>query len=61
MIGDREYDIIGANNTGIHSIGVTYGYGSIDELNQVKPTHIVNDVEELKEKFMLFGRDSIVK
>jgi phosphoglycolate phosphatase len=24
MIGDRKYDIIGANNTGIDSIGVTY-------------------------------------
>lgn len=47
MIGDRKYDIIGANNTGIDSIAVTYGYGSIDELNQVNPTHIVNTVEEL--------------
>nr|WP_209121222.1 HAD hydrolase-like protein [Alkalihalobacillus sp. BA299] len=24
MIGDRKHDIIGANNTGIYSIGVTY-------------------------------------
>lgn len=61
MIGDREHDIIGANNTGIHSIGVTYGYGSIDELNQGKLTHIVQGVEELREKIMLFRRRSIMK
>lgn len=48
MIGDRKHDIIGANNTGIDSIAVTYGYGSIDELNQANPTHIVNTVEELE-------------
>lgn len=30
MIGDRKHNIIGANNTGIHSIGVTYGYESND-------------------------------
>ncbi|RLQ94664.1 HAD family hydrolase [Falsibacillus albus] len=48
MIGDREHDIIGANNTGIASIGVTYGYGSYDELRQSNPTNIVESVEELK-------------
>ena len=47
MIGDRKHDIIGANNTGIDSIGVTYGYGSSEELNYVKPTHIVNNIIEL--------------
>ncbi len=48
MIGDRKYDIIGANNTGIDSIGVTYGYGSLEELMDSHPTYIVHDVEELK-------------
>ncbi len=32
MIGDREHDIYGAENAGIDSIGVLYGYGSKDEL-----------------------------
>lgn len=32
MVGDKKYDIDGAKANGIHSIGVTYGYGAIDEL-----------------------------
>jgi phosphoglycolate phosphatase len=28
MANDRKHDIIGALNTGIDSIGVTFGYGS---------------------------------
>ncbi|WP_419394129.1 HAD family hydrolase [Cytobacillus praedii] len=49
MIGDRKHDIIGANNTGIDSIGVTYGYGSFKELSDSNPTHIVNSVDEIKD------------
>lgn len=32
MIGDRKFDIIGAKNHGIRSIGVLWGFGSEDEL-----------------------------
>jgi len=49
MIGDRKHDMIGANHTKIDSIGVTYGYGSYEELRQTNPTHIVKSVEELKD------------
>ncbi|MDX8367066.1 HAD family hydrolase [Cytobacillus sp. IB215665] len=52
MIGDRKHDIIGANNTGIDSIGVTYGYGSFEELSNVKPTYIANNVEKIREIFL---------
>jgi len=52
MIGDRKHDIIGANNTGIDSIGVTYGYGSYDELSKANPSYIVESVEELKDILM---------
>ncbi|MBD8067946.1 HAD-IA family hydrolase [Bacillus sp. PS06] len=48
MIGDRKHDIIGANNTGIDSIAVTYGYGSVEELTEAKPSYIVSEVEEIK-------------
>lgn len=34
MIGDRKHDIIGAIANGILPIGVSYGYGSVDELTQ---------------------------
>ncbi|MED1862676.1 HAD family hydrolase [Fictibacillus nanhaiensis] len=49
MIGDRKHDMIGARNTDIDSIGVTYGYGSIEELTAAKPTTIVKTVSELRE------------
>jgi len=32
MIGDRNHDIIGAAAAGITSVGVLYGYGSLEEL-----------------------------
>jgi phosphoglycolate phosphatase len=48
MIGDRKHDIIGAHNTGIDSIGVTYGYGSEEEITQINPTYKVSTVFELK-------------
>ncbi|MDR4362770.1 HAD-IA family hydrolase, partial [Bacillus anthracis] len=38
MIGDRKHDIIGANQNGIASIGVLYGYGSETELTEVGAT-----------------------
>lgn len=34
MVGDRSNDMIGAENSGIHSIGVLYGYGSREELER---------------------------
>lgn len=37
MIGDREYDILGARKNGIEAIAVEYGYGSNDELNKAEP------------------------
>lgn len=37
MIGDREYDILGARKNGIETIAVEYGYGSNDELNEAEP------------------------
>ena len=53
MIGDRKHDIIGALNAGIDSIGVTYGYGSLEELKEIKPTYIVNNINQLKDTLML--------
>ncbi len=53
MIGDRKHDIIGAKNTGIDSIGVTYGYGSQEEIRDAEPNYIVSSVVQLKD--MLLG------
>ena len=48
MVGDRKYDVIGAKETGIHSIAVLYGYGSQEEITVAKPNHIVRTVQELR-------------
>lgn len=48
MIGDRKYDIIGAKENGIKSIGVTWGYGSVEELQGEGSTHVVTSIEELQ-------------
>lgn len=32
MVGDRKFDVIGAKNNGVQSIGVLYGYGNREEL-----------------------------
>ena len=34
MVGDRSHDMIGAKRAGIHSLGVLYGYGTREELEQ---------------------------
>lgn len=34
MVGDRCYDIIGAKKAGTHSMGVLFGYGSREELEE---------------------------
>ena len=60
MIGDRKFDAIGARAMGIESIGVTYGYGSMEELKEAKADYIVQSVEELK-KFLLRGTDDAPK
>jgi len=47
MIGDRKHDIIGASQTSINSIGVTWGYGSIDELVSSGATTIIDSPDIL--------------
>ena len=47
MIGDREYDVIGALNNGMRAIGVSYGYGSREELVKAGAEEIVSQPEDL--------------
>ena len=41
MIGDREADIRAARENNIESIGVSWGYGTQDELLAARPTYMV--------------------
>lgn len=47
MIGDREHDILGAHHVGLDSLGVLYGYGSRQELQEAGATHIIEKPQEL--------------
>ena len=48
LVGDRKYDIIGARQRGVGTIGVSYGYGSREELELEWPDCIVDTVTELR-------------
>lgn len=48
MIGDRHSDIEAAKHVGIKSVGVTYGFGNLKEIEDAKPDYIVNNVAELQ-------------
>ncbi|ADK13507.1 HAD-IA family hydrolase [Clostridium ljungdahlii] len=50
MIGDRKYDMIGARQNNMDSIGVTYGYGSLEELKNENPTYIADSVMDILNK-----------
>lgn len=60
MIGDRKFDVEGAKALEVESVGVTYGYGSMEELKEAKADYIVRSVEELQ-KFLLRGTDESEK
>jgi phosphoglycolate phosphatase len=47
MIGDRSHDILGAAAHGVFSLGVTWGYGSSDELRAAGAGELVGVVAEL--------------
>lgn len=47
MVGDRKYDILGAKQAGIDSIGVLYGYGNYEELRQAGATYIAERVTDI--------------
>lgn len=48
MVGDRYFDINGANGAGVESVGVTFGYGSEEELKKAGATYIAGCAEEIR-------------
>jgi phosphoglycolate phosphatase len=47
MVGDRKYDLIGAQAHGMRSIGVEWGFGGREELHAHRADLIVDDIEAL--------------
>lgn len=47
MVGDREYDIKGAHDSHLDSIGVLYGFGDRTELEEAGATRLAKDAGEV--------------
>lgn len=47
MVGDTKYDVIGAKHHGIPTIGVSWGYGTIQDLTTAGAEAIVDTMDEL--------------
>lgn len=47
MVGDRKYDLTGAEKMGIDAVGVLYGFGSYEELSAEKSVALIDDIKQL--------------
>ena len=47
MIGDRKFDVIAALQNNIDPLGVTYGYGSCEELTEAGAYHLCQSPNEI--------------
>ena len=48
MVGDTRYDVLGAKHHGIDTIGVSWGYGSVAEMEQAGAIAIAHNMEQLQ-------------
>ena len=55
MIGDRSCDIEAGKINGVRTIGVLWGYGSRQELEEAGADSIVSTVKKLREVIMPIG------
>lgn len=53
IIGDREYDVFGAKEIGIDSMGVIYGYGSEEELKNAGATYLAKSAADILSQLCL--------
>ena len=49
MVGDTKYDVLGAKAHGIPAIGVSWGYGSVEEMTDAGAIGIADTMEQLLE------------
>ena len=47
MVGDREHDVLGAKENGLDSIGVLFGYGDREEVENAGATYIAETVGDI--------------
>ena len=49
MVGDTAFDVIGAAAHGIPTIGVSWGYGEVADMEQAGAIAVAHTMEELVE------------
>ena len=47
MVGDTRFDLIGAEKIGLDAIGVTYGFGTREDLTQYPHIALIDDITEI--------------
>lgn len=52
MVGDTHYDVLGAAVHGIKTIGVSWGYGKVEDLKAAGAVEIVNSPAQLLNKLI---------
>jgi phosphoglycolate phosphatase len=56
MVGDTNFDVLGAAAHQIPTIGVTWGYGDLTELKEAGPIALADNPEELYQRIHEFSR-----
>ena len=51
MVGDTQYDVLGADESGIKCIGVLYGYGQKDKLEEAGAYILAEKPSDIAEMF----------
>ena len=47
MVGDRKYDVIGAEKCGVDCVGVRFGYAEPGELEAAGAVYVAEDADDL--------------
>ena len=47
MIGDRNYDILGAKENGLDSMGILFGFGDYEELSNAGADYIAENIQDI--------------
>ena len=45
MVGDKEHDVLGARQSGLECLAVSYGYGTMEKLENADPLRIVHSAD----------------
>ena len=47
MVGDTAFDVIGAKSHGIPTVGVSWGYGKVSDMEEAGAIGIAHTMDEL--------------